>query len=534
MSSGVVKKIVKQRSKKSSVYEESLDRAAKILDGCNPVQRRFIEDISKRKSGRCPRRSGKTFAASSMALHRGEAVPGSRILIISLTLKSTKENYWTRSPGGIHAQDARYELGIKFNLSAVTWEHQNGSKGMLAGAETRADIERLRGATAEADLIIVDECKSFPPALLVELIREVLEPGLMTRSGTLVLIGTPGAVPSGPFYEYTEPNYKVISSRYPEGRAKCRPYDGHPVKLRDQLYSLHTWTIQDNEAIAEQWENALAFKEQNGWGDDNPIWRREYLGHWITDTDELVYAFSKCKPQGTVTWIPNYSKGVLGLDESEGPWNLIMGLDFGYEDANAIVLAAYSETLKELRHIYDFKQSHMSVDEFGAEIKYTIDRFGTPDIIVGDKGSLGGVLYIQELNSRFSLGIIEAEKREKYDHIELINSDFLSGRVKIIPDSALDQELCMLQWDLSKDDKKRLIRTGKLREDPSCANHLCDSLLYLWRYCYHYWSEASKGGVVKGTAEYFRQKERESIERYRNKLEAEHQLRESYYGSEYN
>lgn len=524
-SNGVIKKIVNKRTKKSSVYEDSLIRAEKILDGCNPVQRGFIEDKSKRKAARCPRRSGKTFAAGSLALHQGESKPGSRTLIISLTLKSTRENYWSRSPGGIFSQDAIYDLGLKFNHSQVTWEHQNGSKGMLAGAETRADIERLRGATAEADLIIVDECKSFPPALLIELIREVLEPGLMTRSGTLVMIGTPGAIPKGPFYEYTEPKFVSPIS----GKSRCVLYEGKSLPIRTRAYSLHTWTIQDNVAIPDQWENALAFKDENEWSDDNPVWRREYLGEWVTDTEELVYSFAKCKPMGRVTWTPNRNDyGITGLNPHEGPWNLIMGLDFGHEDANAIVLAAYSETLKELRHIYDFKQTHMTIDEFGREIKHTIEMFGMPNVIVGDKGSLGGVLYVQELNSRFGLGIVEAEKREKYDHIELLNSDFYSGRVKIIPDSELDDELCSLQWDLSKSDKERLIRVGKLREDPSCSNHLCDSLLYLWRYCYHYWADPVVNEPDKKSLQYIRDKERESIQRFKARLSNEAAIKGLY------
>lgn len=515
---GVVQKIAKRRSEKTSIYEESQLRAQKILEGCNPVQRKFIEDKSKRKSARCPRRSGKTFAASSLALHTGEAKAGARVLIVSLTLKSTKENYWTRGPGGIFAQDALYDLGLKTNLSDITWEHQNGSKGMLAGAETRADIERLRGASAEADLIIVDECKSFAPQMLTELIRDVLEPGLMTRGGVLVLIGTPGAIPKGPFYEYTEPAYIDPDLK----RAKCKLFDGKPTKIGERLWSLHTWTIEDNVAVPDQWEYALAIKEDHGWTDDTPIWKREFLGQWVTDTHELVYAFAKCRTLDVdrVTWIPD-GPVMESLKEEDGPWQLIMGLDFGYEDANAIVVCAYSETKKELRHVYDYSQNHMTIDEFGKEIKNTISLFGNPSVIVGDKGSLGGVLYIQELNSRFGLGIVEAEKREKYDHIELLNSDFYAGRIKIIPGSKLDEELCALQWDLSKDDKERLIRLGKLREDPSCANHLCDCLLYLWRYCYHYWSEPAVKQLTPDNPEFWRQKEAESKQRYKDKLAAE-------------
>lgn len=532
----IIKKIVGARTRKSSVYEDSVERAQKVLDGCNPVQRRLIEDTSKRKAARCPRRAGKTFAAASLALYTGESRPGARILIISLTLKSTKENYWNRSPGGVFAQNDRYDLGIKFNNSNFSWEHQNGSKGMLVGAETRADIERIRGSTAEADLIILDECKSFPPALLTELIQDVVEPGLMTRGGTLMLIGTPGSIPKGPFYQYTEPSYRDPDFDVP----KCKLFDGKPLKLSQKLYSLHYWTIEDNLACRneadpelDQWQNALSIKANRGWSDDNPTWRREYLGEWVTDIDELVYAYSKCLPFGKVTWKPDHERfGPTGLDPAEGPWNLIMGLDFGYEDANAIVLFAYSETLKELRHVYNFKQSHMTIDDFGNEIRHTIEIFGQPNIIIGDKGSLGGVLYVQELNSRFNLGIIEAEKREKADYQELLNSDFYAGRVKIILDSELDEELCALQWDLSKDDKSTLVRTGRLREDPSCSNHLCDAMLYSWRYCYHYWADAAPVAEDKQSVEYIRNRERESIERYKQRLSAEAALRESY--GEYN
>ena len=214
-----------------------------------------------------------------------------------------------------------------------------------------------------------------------------------------------------------------------------------------------------------------------------------------------------------------------------------MGLDFGYEDMNAIVIAAYSEISKELRHVYDFKQNHMTIDEFGAEIQHTIELYGEPDVIVGDKGSLGGVLYLQELQSRFGLSIIEAEKREKYDHIELLNSDFYSGRVYIIAKSDLDHELCGLQWDLSKDSKARLTRTGKLKEDPSCANHLCDAFLYLWRYCYHYWSVPEAPTVERGTVEWFKEKERLSIEKLRQKRDSRNdyeKMLDSFGGMQYN
>jgi hypothetical protein len=510
----VLQKLAKKQKVAQQISQEAQDRLDRIVNGATAVQQAFILDSSQYESLRVPRRGGKSFAMASKALYVGEKIPGARILIISLTLKSTKENFWS-GPGGIKYQNNMYQLGLTYNETDTTWFHSNGSRGRLAGAETRADIEYLRGAAAEADIVLLDECKSFAPDLLAELIRDVIEPGLMTRDGTMVMGGTPGNIPEGEFYLATQPGIKIDPSN-PKSNFTCYKFTGKP--RTDDLWSLHTWTIADNTAKPKQWERALRVKAKNEINDQDPRWRREYLGEWVTDASELVYAFAKCKTAGKCIWNPERKNdNPCGLPAPINQWRLIMGLDFGYEDMNAIVIAAYSETQKELRHVYDFKQNHMTIDDFGVEIQHTIELYGTPDVIVGDKGSLGGVLYLQELQSRFGLSIIEAEKREKYDHIELLNSDFYTERVFVIRGSDLDHELCGLQWDLSKDSKARLTRLGRLKEDPGCANHLCDAFLYLWRYCYHYWSVREEVSLTPGTTEWYKERETVSIARMRAK-----------------
>lgn len=502
---------------------EQLDADAKarikrIFDGGNDVQKSFWKDKSRYRSLRCPRRSGKSFSISGDALLHGEQIPNARILIISLTLKSTKENFWS-GPGGIKFQAHKYELGLTYNETDSVWYHTNGSRGRLAGAETRADIEYLRGAAAEADIVYIDECKSFAPDLLRELIRDIIEPGLMTRKGRFVVAGTPGNIPEGDFFLATQPGIK-LGAGY-----TCYEFKG--TSRKDNVWSLHTWTIADNTAIPEQWADALSRKKNYGIDDKDPRWRREYLGEWVTDASELVYAYAKCKSQQRGYWTPGErtKDNRCGLPRPLSQWRFIMGLDFGFQDDNAIVLAAYSETEKELRQVYEFRQNHMTIDEFGKEILDTIAMFGEPDVIVGDKGSLGGVIYLQELQSRFGISIVEAEKKEKNDFIELMNSDFYAGRLLVIYNSLLDHEMCNLQWDFSADklspDKSKLkislTRRGKLIEDRNCPNHLCDAFLYLWRYCYHYWSEHEAVGLQEGTKEWWDDYERKSIERYNNK-----------------
>jgi hypothetical protein len=522
-----LRNIAVRQKVKADALEREVDKAKLILEGANPKQVPLILDESPYLGARCPRRSGKTYAVTSKALYLGEAKPGSRILIISLTLKSTVENYWSGAPGGLWSQNSRYELGLKFNTTAHTWVHPNGSRGMLAGAETKADIERLRGAAAEADLVILDECKSFAPNHLDDLIENVIEPGLMTRNGQLLMVGTPGSIPLGQFYAATcllsrlsapttEDPQRSIPTCIPwdERKEPGSAYRGMSEDELNDLFSLHEWTIEDNTAVPGQWLRALSIKRRRGYDDNHPVWRREYLGQWVSDASDLVYSFARMRAEQKCTWQPDLGANALtGLEEKDGPWHMLLGLDLGFVDDSAMVLVAYSETLCELRHIYDFKAPGLDAQSFAEEVLGIIDTYGQPEMIVADVGGGGSKMIVEMLNQRYGLAIQPASKREKQDHIELINGDFVANRIKIIPNSDLDHELCGLQWDLSNDSKVILSRTGRLREDPSCPNHLCDALLYVWRFSYHYYAAPREQGPESGSVAWWKLKEHEEYER---------------------
>lgn len=464
---------------------------------------------------------------TALLLWFGETFECSRLLVISLTIKSTRENYWSSAPGGIFRQAADCDLGLKYNHTDSVWHHQNGSRGRLAGAETRADVEYLRGAAAEADIVIIDECKSFAPDLLSELIRDVIEPGLMTRDGVCVMGGTPGSIPVGPFFEATSE-----SARNDEGFPTCMPVgqeDGAAYANMDpedkaELWRLHAWSIADNLASPGQWKRALRTKKKQGYDDTSPAWRREYLGEWVTDATSLVYAWAGARASGkSVTWIPEpTATNPTGLPPELGPWHLVMGLDIGYVDESAFVLAAYSETIKELRHVYDFKRSEMLCDDFMEEVLAIIAQYGVPEAIVADTGGAGAKMLIETLNARHGVGIIPAEKRDKQAYVELLNSDFGAARIKIIPGTDLAHELAGLQYDTSRNSKLLLARTGSLKEDPRCPNHLCDALLYLWRYAYHYFSSSAQvEAPERNTKAWFAEQERLSYQKVCDRKRAE-------------
>ena len=58
-----------------------------------------------------------------------------------------------------------------------------------------------------------------------------------------------------------------------------------------------------------------------------------------------------------------------------------------------------------------------------------------------------------------------------------------------------------------------LARLGRLREDPSCPNHLCDALLYIWRFSYHYFGQSRQPVLEHGSSQWWEEEERRMMQR---------------------
>ncbi len=398
------------------------------------------------RSALCPRRAGKTFACAALIAYQALTRPGSKIIYLCLTSGQAADNLW----GYLKKFSQDFELSLKFNETKLRAKFANGSTVQLAGAETRKEIDKLRGGSFGLDLVVIDECKSFQERVLSELIWEVLKPALSDRSGSLVVIGTPGNILSGPFYEAT------VTERPNEKAPVVRPWVSRASHTGRFTWSFHTWTSKQNTALPQIWHDALALKAERGLADEDPVWLREYLGQWCASDSLLVYKYLEARN----SWVPDPESSQFGLPQGHD-WKFVLGLDIGFNDATAITVGAYADTHPHLYHVYDFKQPHLSVDSIEKAVRETIARFGEFEGMVADTGGLGKTV-VATLNER-GLYFEAAEKREKYDHIELVNSDLLSGRIRILPDSYLASEMTVLQWEDS---------TYK-KEDKSTDNHAC-------------------------------------------------------------
>lgn len=448
-----------------------------------PMQEAVAKDQSRRVAVRCPRRAGKSFTALSIALERCLRRHHSDWVIVGLTKDSVRAIYWRQ----LKLISEKMELGIGFHNTFMTATFPNGSTLRFLGGSTRDEIEKLRGAAYHG--VVVDECKSINPVVFEELISDVIGPALSDHAGTLYLIGTPGSILAGPFYEATcEPpvlrdaaDGRKIYSNWKQEAADPKP---------PHEWSLHTWTTRANDSIREAdgtpriWKEALEEKARKGWSDGSPTWRREYLGEWVQADNLLVY---------------RYNSGVNAYDGvlPEGHrWVYVMGADFGYKDAFAIVVWAYSPTCPGLYEVASVGESRQTVQGMVDLIRRVEDGLGGPvSVRVGDPG-YGGLNIMATLGQEHDLPFIVAEKSKKLDHINHFNDDLERGLIHIVRGGGLEKELLGNRW---------LERSlGKVPlEDPSTPNDLCDSALYAWRFCRHRITDTPAQPPVHGSAEWW-------------------------------
>lgn len=474
--------------------DKDVEKANLLLQRTFPAQRAFIEDPSDRKAALCPRQCGKSFAVLVYALCTALKRPGARVLVLARVRRQAKGTYWS----DLRQFSRDFELGGKFHGTSLEYTLPNGSTISLAGADTAEEIDKHRGQ--RYDLIVIDEGKSYSAELMSEMIREVLEPALLAKRGTLAIIGTPGAILAGPFWEITTCQKK-------EERFLARPYgkkdDPEWASVRAR-WSLHKWTQRDNTHCPWIWEGSVKNKDEAGVADDDPAWMREYLGHWIPDENLLVYAYAKVVDD-RVHWTPTEGTP-FGLPAGH-EWRFILGMDIGFHDDTSFVVGAYSETYLALIYVHAEKHPHLTISMIAERARALEEQYGGFDVRVADTGGLGKTI-VESLSQEYGVHFEAARKTEKNDHIKLLNSDLLHGRIQVPRYSVLIEEWRTAQW---ADALKRTV-------DPNCDDHASDGALYIWRYCHHHWSRVPELELTPGTAAWNKLKEREAELAYEQEL----------------
>ena len=386
-------------------------------------QKAALEDTSPFSASVCSRRAGKTHTIAARQILTCETKQYAMCPYIGITRRSAERIYIPK----LEWFKDRYKINMEINYSKLEVTFPDTKIQIcIVGAAKKNEIEKLRGNAY--DDAAVDEAQSFG-SHLKELIDDVLEPAMVDKRGRISLWGTPNAACVGIFHDATQ---KVIKG-----------------------YSVHKWTLLDNPFIKDPVGWLKELRERRGWAESHPVYQREYLGMWVRSLDSMVYRYED-------------AKNLVESVDQKG-FNYVVGVDLGTKDAFALGVVGWSDNDPSGYAIDCYKRSELTISDMAREIIRFRDMYD-PQAIVADTGGLGKAI-VEEMNQRYHLNIRPAEKQSKRDFIELINSDFVSGRQKVLKKcSDYIEELKILQWD--EDGKK---------EDERYENDLCDAFLYAFR-----------------------------------------------------
>jgi phage terminase large subunit len=403
----------------------------RIYEGLLPFQRIFVDSKKRFRAIISPRRASKSWTVCSALIICCLLKHNTRCLYLGLTRNSAKRVAWDH----IHTILREYNINFVPNKVDLTITFDNGSVIELSGADSTTDaVERFLGAAYS--MVVIDESASFSPLVLDYLIDTVLGPTLIDYSGILILVGTPRAIEAGRFYTVTTT---------------------HPDR-----WDIFEWQTEDNIYVRDQWLAEIAELKRINPNIENEAWfQREYMGKWAKDQKDTVYRFSHnnlipVAPQQIYTYC--------------------LGVDIGWTDACGFAVSGWAKHDPKFYGFESYKKSEMLPSDIANQIKYYEASY-QPLYVVADAANK---TVIEELRRRYGLSITAAEKFKKQDYIEIMNTDFMLNNICIVQDknAALIKELTDLVWNIRSN--------GEREEHPAFENHLCDSLLYSYRYAYHY------------------------------------------------
>ncbi len=421
-----------------------------LLRGSFAAQVRFVRDDESRFGAAfCTRRAAKSYSGALKAFRR--ALKGKcNVLVAGTTRDELKRIWWHPILKDI---EQRFDVrGLVFNETELSVRFPNGSWIYLLGMD--ADEQQKRKALGQKwALVIIDEAQDWSTDLET-LVFHVLKPACTDVRGSIWLLGTPGLVARGLFWE--------VTTRQAPG------------------WTLHEWTANENTTIPDtefppinvQWANEIAELMALKPGIEKTPWfRRNYLREWVVDESALVYRYQAGR--NDFTELPTYRHGT---------WTHVLGCDLGW-NATALSVCSYHDHDPVLYVRLSYRKQGLDITATADEAK-ALNRLYDFSTWVVDGANKQAV---EEMRKRQDIPWRAADKIGKADFIELMNTEMLVGMVKVSPADCKDLvgEWTSLIWD-----QKKLKDLGKKEEKAGLPNHCADATLYPWRFCYPYLSTA--------------------------------------------
>lgn len=430
-------------------------------------------DPAKFATAVCSVRAGKTTACAADLIHTALTKPGTIELYITLARSSAKRIVWPE----LHRINRDYELGGQPNESDLSFKFPNGSILYCSGASDATEIEKFRGLSNVA-LAYLDESQAFR-SHIKELVEEILIKRLYDTNGRLRMIGTPGPVPAGYFHDASQ----------------------------SPAWSHHAWTLHSNPWIEMKSGKTVAELiqqdcDRKGVGTDDPSIQRECFGRWVLDTNSLLLEYQVER---------NHYAELPG-----GRYTYILGMDFGYEDADAFSVLGWHEGSPNTYLIEELIAEKQTYEQMAANFDKLYGKY-TFSAVIADPGG-GGKKLIESLRPRYPIPMESADKLGKIANYGLLNNALRTSRFFAKRDSRFAQDCNLLERDRDKSTPDKTVVKGH--------SDIVDAVLYAFKESPAYSFVPPKERAKPGTKEYDDEVAQSLFENHVQKLERERQLRD--------
>ena len=450
--------------------EASKTKNSVVLSADFPAQNAFVEDTSRFIDVQCSRRAGKTNGLALRFFRTLEKYPKSQCLYLSLTQESARGIMWPI----LHELNDKFGIGCTFTESRLEMKHPNGAKLKLMGADLKDYIKRLKGRKFPG--VGIDEAQDMG-SHLQSLIDDVLTPSTADYAdGWIAMTGTPGPVPQGYYFDVTQ------NKKYG--------------------YSHHEWTMLDNPHMPDPKSFIRDLMAKREWTEDNPTLLREYRNRWVLDVQSL--------------WIRYSEKTNHYQSLPPAKYNYIMGIDVGFNDADAIAVIAWSEASPITYLLEEKITKKQGITELVQQVADLRKKYDISKMVI-DTGGLGKKVA-EEMIRRHGIPVEAADKARKQENVELLNDALRTGKFKAKSGSrfALDSYLVQIDWDRSTPD--RIVIKKKPHSD------IIDAVLYAFKESYSYTHTPEKPAAPHwGTKEWAEQQASSMFEAELEGAQKEHE-----------
>jgi hypothetical protein len=426
----------------------------------------FVREPGRFATACCSVRSGKTTSCAADLINTCLEMPGTTSLYITLSRISAKKIVLPE----LRRLLKKYGIKAKVNLVDLTIALENGSNIYLSGANTEDEIEKVRGLSNVA-LAYIDEAQSFR-SHIKELVEDILVKRLYDTNGRLRVIGTPGPLLRGWFYDACHSNH----------------------------WTHHAWTMHQNPWLFKKSgktpdELIKQDCDMRGVPISHPSIQRECFGRWCYDPEAILLTYK--------AEVNDYN--VL----PSGNYTYLLGIDLGWKDSDSLSLLAFSDTSKVTYLVEEEIISNQLTDDLAARIKGLMGKYSIAKMVV-DAGGLGKKL-VEDLKSRYGLPLEPADKKDKMSNYRMLNNALRTGLFKAHRDSrfAIDCDLLEIDRDRSQPDK--VVVKGH--------SDAVDSTLYAFKFSPAYLYQAPAVKPAAGTPEHTKQFEEALLQNHLYKIQ---------------